>query len=152
MVLGTIFGILVGEGNSEWEAIRRLRVVADHVCLDHFCLPRHGDHDRHIVAHFDSFDVKDCVRSFIFYRESVSLITYEHNPKHAKVWRRRFRKNVLMRDDGHIMLSGFDLSLKCDVVPKLMVQRLIAKSAAKSSSSMPPVQQVPSFGSTCFWH
>lgn len=29
-------------------------------------------------------------------------------------------ENVLVRDDGHIMLSDFDLSLKCDVVPKLI--------------------------------
>lgn len=29
-------------------------------------------------------------------------------------------ENVLVRDDGHIMLSDFDLSLKCDVVPKLL--------------------------------
>lgn len=29
-------------------------------------------------------------------------------------------ENVLVREDGHIMLSDFDLSLKCDVVPKLL--------------------------------
>ncbi|KAD2393893.1 hypothetical protein R6Q59_013259 [Mikania micrantha] len=29
-------------------------------------------------------------------------------------------ENVLIREDGHIMLSDFDLSLKCDVVPKLI--------------------------------
>jgi protein-serine/threonine kinase len=29
-------------------------------------------------------------------------------------------ENVLVREDGHIMLSDFDLSLKCDVVPELL--------------------------------
>lgn len=29
-------------------------------------------------------------------------------------------ENVLVREDGHIMLSDFDLSLKCDVVPRLI--------------------------------
>lgn len=29
-------------------------------------------------------------------------------------------ENVLVREDGHIMLSDFDLSFKCDVVPKLL--------------------------------
>lgn len=29
-------------------------------------------------------------------------------------------ENVLVRQDGHVMLSDFDLSLKCEVVPKLL--------------------------------
>lgn len=33
-------------------------------------------------------------------------------------------ENVLVREDGHIMLSDFDLSLKCDVVPKLLRRKL----------------------------
>lgn len=32
-------------------------------------------------------------------------------------------ENVLVREDGHIMLSDFDLSLKCDVVPRLIKRR-----------------------------
>lgn len=32
-------------------------------------------------------------------------------------------ENVLVREDGHIMLSDFDLSFKCDVVPKLLSRR-----------------------------
>lgn len=29
-------------------------------------------------------------------------------------------ENVLIREDGHVMLSDFDLSFKCDVVPQLL--------------------------------
>lgn len=32
-------------------------------------------------------------------------------------------ENVLIREDGHIMLSDFDLSLKCEVVPRLFRPR-----------------------------
>lgn len=45
-------------------------------------------------------------------------------------------ENVLVREDGHIMLSDFDLSLKCDVVPKLLRSKSSFKNAARSSSSL----------------
>lgn len=32
-------------------------------------------------------------------------------------------ENVLVREDGHIMLSDFDLSLKCEVVPELLMSK-----------------------------
>ena len=65
-------------------------------------------------------------------------------------------ENVLVRDDGHIMLSDFDLSLRCDVVPRLLKQqrpdgttRLAHKNARGASSYcvMPPMQPVLS----CFY-
>lgn len=52
-------------------------------------------------------------------------------------------ENVLVREDGHIMLSDFDLSLKCDVVPKLLFGR---QKHVKSSTVLPscaaPMQPV----------
>lgn len=43
-------------------------------------------------------------------------------------------ENVLVREDGHIMLSDFDLSLRCVVNPKL-VRFMTTKVEPKSSSS-----------------
>lgn len=37
-------------------------------------------------------------------------------------------ENVLVREDGHIMISDFDLSLKCDVVPKLLRRSKVLNS------------------------
>ncbi|WOL09209.1 protein kinase PINOID 2-like [Canna indica] len=83
-----------------------------------------------------------------------TLLALEYLHMMGVVYRDLKPENVLVRDDGHIMLSDFDLSLKCDVVPKLMMQRLgagagklAAKSAAKSSSCVPPMQPVLS----CFY-
>lgn len=59
-------------------------------------------------------------------------------------------ENVLVRDDGHIMLSDFDLSFKCVVVPKLLRAPLTAGTNIKTSSSScvpPPMQPVIS----CFY-
>lgn len=42
-------------------------------------------------------------------------------------------ENVLIREDGHIMLSDFDLSFKCDVIPRLM--RLRPNSVAVQRKS-----------------
>lgn len=57
-------------------------------------------------------------------------------------------ENVLVREDGHIMLSDFDLSLKCDVVPKLLRSKSSFKStttrnSSSSSSSLPPACAAP---------
>ena len=40
-------------------------------------------------------------------------------------------ENVLVREDGHIMLSDFDLSFKCDVVPKLLRPKLSFEAIEK---------------------
>ncbi|PKA64564.1 Protein kinase PINOID 2 [Apostasia shenzhenica] len=62
-------------------------------------------------------------------------------------------ENVLVRDDGHIMLSDFDLSFKCDVVPKLLRERLdvdgsrTVKGSSSGGSCVPPMQPVLS----CFY-
>ncbi|KAG6498808.1 protein kinase PINOID 2-like [Zingiber officinale] len=81
-----------------------------------------------------------------------TLLALEYLHMMGVVYRDLKPENVLVRDDGHIMLSDFDLSLKCDVVPKLhMMQRLTtgSKLPAKTStaSCVPPMQPVLS----CFY-
>ncbi|KAL6974280.1 Protein kinase PINOID [Sarracenia purpurea var. burkii] len=49
-----------------------------------------------------------------------TLLALEYLHMMGIVYRDLKPENVLMREDGHIMLSDFDLSLKCDVVPKLV--------------------------------
>ncbi|XP_071715774.1 protein kinase PINOID 2 [Rutidosis leptorrhynchoides] len=49
-----------------------------------------------------------------------TLLALEYLHMMGIVYRDLKPENVLVRDDGHIMLSDFDLSLKCDVVPKLI--------------------------------
>ncbi len=48
-------------------------------------------------------------------------------------------ENVLVREDGHIMLSDFDLSLRCVVSPTLMFPAVI--TSIESSSSLRNSQQ-----------
>lgn len=47
-------------------------------------------------------------------------------------------ENVLIREDGHIMLSDFDLCLKCDVVPKLLRSKTSSESSVKTRRSSAP--------------
>ncbi|KAK8452485.1 hypothetical protein SEVIR_5G120000v4 [Setaria viridis] len=58
-------------------------------------------------------------------------------------------ENVLVRGDGHIMLSDFDLSLKCDVVPRLLRHNshphngsAAGRADAAKPSCVPPIQPV----------
>ncbi|KAL7600084.1 protein kinase PINOID 2 [Lactuca sativa] len=50
--------------------------------------------------------------------ETILALEYLHMM--GIVYRDLKPENVLVREDGHIMLSDFDLSLKCDVVPRLI--------------------------------
>lgn len=49
-----------------------------------------------------------------------TLLALEYLHMMGIVYRDLKPENVLVREDGHIMLSDFDLSLKCDVVPTLV--------------------------------
>ncbi|KAF5788374.1 putative protein kinase AGC-RSK-2 family [Helianthus annuus] len=49
-----------------------------------------------------------------------TLLALEYLHMMGIVYRDLKPENVLVREDGHIMLSDFDLSLKCEVVPKLV--------------------------------
>ncbi|XP_008785082.1 protein kinase PINOID 2-like [Phoenix dactylifera] len=79
-----------------------------------------------------------------------TLLALEYLHMMGVVYRDLKPENVLVRDDGHIMLSDFDLSLKCDVVPRLLRGRQDCKSVEKnvkgsSSSCVPPMQPVLSW-------
>ncbi|XP_040375988.1 protein kinase PINOID 2 isoform X2 [Oryza brachyantha] len=65
--------------------------------------------------------------------ETVLALEYLHMM--GVVYRDLKPENVLVRGDGHIMLSDFDLSLKCDVVPRLLRP---AKGAGGGKAAPPP--------------
>ncbi|KAM7262581.1 hypothetical protein ACFE04_000264 [Oxalis oulophora] len=59
------------------------------------------------------------ISSAKFYAAEI-LVALEYLHMMGIVYRDLKPENVLVREDGHIMLTDFDLSLKCDVVPKLL--------------------------------
>lgn len=101
---------------------------------------------------------------FAFFRFYVAetLLALEYLHMMGVIYRDLKPENVLVRDDGHIMLSDFDLSLRCDVVPKLLRQEKLsltnsdnkspkssisASSSGSISSCVAPIQPVLS----CFF-
>ena len=54
-----------------------------------------------------------------FYASEV-LVALEYLHMLGIVYRDLKPENVLLREDGHIMLTDFDLSLRCDVKPQLI--------------------------------
>ncbi|CAI8610266.1 unnamed protein product [Vicia faba] len=78
-----------------------------------------------------------------------TLLALEYLHMMGIVYRDLKPENVLVREDGHIMLSDFDLSLKCDVVPKLLrsktrLERSIKTTTKRAStpSCISPMQPV----------
>lgn len=64
-------------------------------------------------------------------------------------------ENVLVRDDGHVMLSDFDLSLRCSVSPTVVRSTVLASEGQRNSGycAQPACIQQPSCISaptTCF--
>nr|CAB3476074.1 unnamed protein product [Digitaria exilis] len=75
--------------------------------------------------------------------ETVLALEYLHMM--GVVYRDLKPENVLVRGDGHIMLSDFDLSLKCDVVPRLLRHNSLPHTGnadAAKPSCVPPIQPV----------
>ncbi|CAK9147143.1 unnamed protein product [Ilex paraguariensis] len=74
-----------------------------------------------------------------------TLLALEYLHMMGIVYRDLKPENVLVREDGHIMLSDFDLSLKCDVVPKLLrpkpdpqaIDKNIKTSCSSPSCALP---------------
>ncbi|XP_057951559.1 serine/threonine-protein kinase D6PKL2 [Malania oleifera] len=75
-----------------------------------------------------------------FYAAEV-LLALEYLHMLGVVYRDLKPENILVREDGHIMLTDFDLSLRCTVSPTLL----------KSSSFFEPAKMMsgPSTGSSC---
>ncbi|CAJ1975452.1 unnamed protein product [Sphenostylis stenocarpa] len=71
-----------------------------------------------------------------------TLVALEYLHMKGVVYRDLKPENVLVREDGHIMLSDFDLCLKCDVVPKLLRSKTRSEGSVKTrtSSCAAPVQ------------
>ncbi|WVZ72506.1 hypothetical protein U9M48_020954 [Paspalum notatum var. saurae] len=95
------------------------------------------------------------ISSVRFYvAETVLALEYLHMM--GVVYRDLKPENVLVRSDGHIMLSDFDLSLKCDVVPRLLRHNSLPHAvngagradSDKPPSCVPPIQPVLS----CLFH
>lgn len=77
-----------------------------------------------------------------------TLLAVEYLHMMGVVYRDLKPENVLVREDGHIMLSDFDLSLKCHVIPKLITPKANPKKPIEKNlkSSTPscvaPLQPV----------
>lgn len=77
-----------------------------------------------------------------FYAAEI-LLALEYLHMMGVIYRDLKPENVLVREDGHIMLSDFDLSLKCDVVPKLVRQKVSTPPKTSGAPScVPPMQPV----------
>ncbi|WOL05615.1 serine/threonine-protein kinase D6PK [Canna indica] len=68
-----------------------------------------------------------------FYAAEV-LLALEYLHMLGIVYRDLKPENVLVRDDGHIMLSDFDLSLRCAVSPTLIRTSLLDSDPSKRSA------------------
>ncbi|XP_048129360.1 serine/threonine-protein kinase RHS3-like isoform X2 [Rhodamnia argentea] len=69
-----------------------------------------------------------------FYASEV-LLALEYLHMLGIVYRDLKPENVLVRDEGHIMLSDFDLSLRCSVSPTLVKSSSVHVGSSSSSSS-----------------
>ncbi|KAF9596990.1 hypothetical protein IFM89_014704 [Coptis chinensis] len=93
----------------------------------------------------------------LFYVAEV-LLALEYLHMLGVVYRDLKPENILVREDGHIMLSDFDLSLRCVVSPTLLKSSLSVMEPAKKlsgpcaeSSCIDPFCLQPSWGQvSCF--
>ncbi|KAF5801071.1 putative protein kinase AGC-RSK-2 family [Helianthus annuus] len=72
-----------------------------------------------------------------FYAAEV-LLALEYLHMLGVVYRDLKPENVLVRDDGHIMLSDFDLSLRCAVLPTLVKSSQNCDTSKRQSSCIEP--------------
>ncbi|KAL9260818.1 Serine/threonine-protein kinase KIPK1-like protein [Drosera capensis] len=90
-----------------------------------------------------------------FYVAEV-LLALEYLHMLGVVYRDLKPENILVRDDGHIMLSDFDLSLRCPVNPVLLVSSSLADATGRGSipladpSCAQPLCVEPSCEVPCF--
>ncbi|KAJ8419997.1 hypothetical protein Cgig2_011560 [Carnegiea gigantea] len=95
------------------------------------------------ASHYSCFLMEFCPGGDLFalrlrqpsrFYAAETLLALEYLHMMGIIYRDLKPENVLVRDDGHIMLSDFDLSLKCDVVPKLLKQKRPSNSIESKSS------------------
>ncbi|KAH9625327.1 hypothetical protein KSS87_003624 [Heliosperma pusillum] len=87
-----------------------------------------------------------------FYVAEV-LLALEYLHMLGVIYRDLKPENILVREDGHIMLSDFDLSLRCAVSPTLLVSSSTteaSKRASRDFSCAQPLCIEPSCQVTCF--
>lgn len=90
-----------------------------------------------------------------FYVAEV-LLALEYLHMLGVIYRDLKPENILVREDGHIMLSDFDLSLRCAVSPTLLVSSSMSDTTRKVSRPcvdtrcVQPLCMEPSFQLTCF--
>ena len=95
------------------------------VHADAFSLCKYFPVDRNIIALF--------LYACRFYAAEV-LLALEYLHMLGVVYRDLKPENVLVRDDGHIMLSDFDLSLRCTVSPTLIKTSLLDSDPSKRAA------------------
>ncbi|KAF2311041.1 hypothetical protein GH714_019264 [Hevea brasiliensis] len=112
------------KGNDpRWKAILAIRTRDGILGMSHFRLLKrlgcgdiggdlHTLRQRQPGKHFSEYAAR-------FYAAEV-LLALEYLHMLGVVYRDLKPENVLVRDDGHIMLSDFDLSLRCAVSPTLI--------------------------------
>lgn len=90
-----------------------------------------------------------------FYVAEV-LLALEYLHMLGVIYRDLKPENILVREDGHIMLSDFDLSLRCAVSPTLLVSASTSEPSRKNSGPcsdarcVEPLCIEPSCQVTCF--
>ncbi|KAG0463896.1 hypothetical protein HPP92_019965 [Vanilla planifolia] len=102
--------------------------------------------DREALAVRKKLQRAETEKEILRFYAAETILALEYLHMMGVVYRDLKPENVLVRDDGHIMLSDFDLSFKCDVVPKLLRDRLASSRSRKRSSStsscVRPIQPV----------
>lgn len=83
-----------------------------------------------------------------FYAAEV-LLALEYLHMLGVVYRDLKPENVLVRDDGHIMLSDFDLSLRCAVFPTLIKTSSYDSDPSKRAFCVQPSCMEPTSSSAC---
>ncbi|KAJ9565819.1 hypothetical protein OSB04_001785 [Centaurea solstitialis] len=83
-----------------------------------------------------------------FYAAEV-LVALEYLHMLGIIYRDLKPENVLVRSDGHIMLTDFDLSLCSDAIPAVQSQSLSSSPDVVSSSSSPAVHRSTSHPFSC---
>ncbi|KAL8152553.1 hypothetical protein V2J09_010313 [Rumex salicifolius] len=115
------------------ETEREILCMLDHPFLPTLYADFHASHYSCLVMEFcpggDLYSARLKLPSRRFpissakFYAAETLVALEYLHMMGIVYRDLKPENVLVREDGHIMLSDFDLSFKCDVVPKLLNQK-----------------------------